>query len=63
MNIVFEGNPRKKIDRAYVAERMKQTLDADIDHGFTNEEADDEKKPQEVWSSSLYTFTWKPSLL
>jgi hypothetical protein len=37
---------------------MKQTLDADIDHISTHGENDDEKKPQEVWSSSLYTFTW-----
>jgi hypothetical protein len=48
MNIVFEANPRKKIDRAYVAERMKQTLDADIDHISTHGENDDEKKTQEV---------------
>ncbi|KAI8341751.1 general substrate transporter [Chlamydoabsidia padenii] len=32
MDIVFEGNPRKKLDRAYVAERMKQTLDANVEH-------------------------------
>ncbi|KAI8341235.1 general substrate transporter [Chlamydoabsidia padenii] len=30
MDIVFEANPRKKIDRAYVAERMKETLGANV---------------------------------
>jgi hypothetical protein len=46
MNIVFEANPRKKIDRAYVAERMKQTLGAEIVNPEEVQEAEAEKKEE-----------------
>ncbi|KAI8097331.1 general substrate transporter [Halteromyces radiatus] len=31
MNVVFETNPRKKVDREYIAQRMKETLGTEID--------------------------------